>query len=766
MDRKAFDIFVLTLDRENKLWSDCIFVFDTSALLAFYYYPDETRKDIFEQIFEAQKTKLWIPNHVQFEFLKNREGVIKKPIEENYTPLIQNYLNPITGTAKIIEDKLQQLKAITKKQDTHPFIDSATIIEFENKIKGYTEAINLFDKTYKEQIENRKTEILQLQNNDTVLEHFEKYFNVGRKYSFEEIIEITKEGKHRYEFKIPPGYKDLTEKGKIGTQIFGDLIIWKQILEYAKEIKKDIVLVCNDVKEDWCIKDDKDNNRIKSPRFELIKEFNDLTGKEIWMYTTSQFLFTAKEILKASIKDESINEITELISAKTVNEFLSNYQTYTYDEKVKAISDFSLVEIGRVLKFVSVLDKSEANRLLITLYSRQVFIAKIINSTIESIGNALSNFNTIDPILTENIYIEIPNNILLEKFKKANLPKLKSAIGELKSVNEGKTKELLAEFNLTEKYDLAKLNLKQISVIFNDIDIKNSLNKLQEIPNDAFLNKIKNEKIDEIVAFLLKVNSIDKLRAAEIYNQADSNLIKQKLEVATIDRIGQNLSSLCKIDKLKTKNILTSINPTSLLTKLEVCGFRDFCSVLLEIKPIDNNQISKKLYNKIKLENLSSKIAKASFKEFCNGVIKLSKVDAPYTKIILNKIDIKYLANKLDLEKPKFEELANAILNLNNIDKDTTKKIFALSTINTKGKELGEDASASSEQSFLTSIFTFLELDSKLGLDIISSTPKNYLRHVLMFDGLKKFKSKFELLRKAFNKLNYNEELTILNNAK
>lgn len=765
MDRKSFDIFILTANRENRLWSDCIFVFDTSALLAFYYYPDETRKNIFEEIFEAQKTKLWIPDHVQFEFLKNREGVIKKPIEENYTPLIQNFLNPITGTTKIIEDKLEQLKEITKKQDTHPFIDNTSIIEFENKIKGYHEAIILFDKAYKEQIENSKKEILQLQTDDTILEHFEKYFKVGRKYSFDEIIEITKEGKHRYEFKIPPGYKDLTDK-KIGTQIFGDLIIWKQILEYAKEIEKNVVLVCNDIKEDWCIKDSKENNRIKSPRFELIKEFNDFTGKEIWMYSTSQFLFTAKEILKAEIKEESINDISELISAKTVNEFLSNYQLYTYEEKIKNISDFSLVEIGRVLKFVTVIDKSEANKIFISLYSHQIFISKIISSTIESIGNALSNFNTIDPILTENIYTEIPNNILLQKFKKANLPKLKSAIGELKSVHEGKTKEILAEFNLTEKYDLAKLNLKQITVIFNDVDINNSLLKLQEIPNEDFISKIKKERIDEIVAFLLKINSIDKFRAVEIYKQIDNNILKEKIAFATIDRIGQNLSSLCKIDKAKTNNILNSISLSTLLSKLEVCSFRDFCSVLIEIKPIDNNRISKKLYNTIKQENLSIKIAKASFKEFCNGIIKLSKIDASYTKTILNKIDVSYLTKKLDLEKPKFEELANAILNLNNIDKSVTKKIFSLSTINSKAKELGEDASASSEQSFLTSIFTFLELDSNLGLDIIKSTSKKYLTHVLMFDGLKKFKSKFDLLRSAFSKLNYTEELTILNNIK
>ena len=64
---------------------------------------------------------------------------------------------------------------------------------------------------------------------------------------------IVNEGKLRYEFQIPPGYQDLKEK--IGTQIFGDLIVWKQILSHAKAINKNVIFICNDLKIDWCLKD-------------------------------------------------------------------------------------------------------------------------------------------------------------------------------------------------------------------------------------------------------------------------------------------------------------------------------------------------------------------------------------------------------------------------------------------------------------------------------------------------------------------------------
>jgi hypothetical protein len=160
LNRNANDIYVLTKEREINLWKDCIFIFDSSALLDLYYYPEITRKDIYEQIFETQQSRIWIPNHVQYEYLKNRESVIQKPISENYKPLVNDYLTPIVGTTKTLEEKIKSLKEATKKKETHPFIDNSLIVEFEKKIIQYTDIIKEFDKNYKTQIEIREKEIL------------------------------------------------------------------------------------------------------------------------------------------------------------------------------------------------------------------------------------------------------------------------------------------------------------------------------------------------------------------------------------------------------------------------------------------------------------------------------------------------------------------------------------------------------------------------------------------------------------------------------
>lgn len=120
LNRSANDIYVLTEEREINLWRECIFIFDSSALLDLYYYPEITRKDIYEQIFETQQNRIWIPNHVQYEYLKNRESVIQKPITESYKPLVNDYLTPIVGTIKTLEEKIKSLKEATKKKGNSP----------------------------------------------------------------------------------------------------------------------------------------------------------------------------------------------------------------------------------------------------------------------------------------------------------------------------------------------------------------------------------------------------------------------------------------------------------------------------------------------------------------------------------------------------------------------------------------------------------------------------------------------------------------------
>ena len=67
---------------------------------------------------------------------------------------------------------------------------------------------------------------------------------VGENYNEEQLEKIYQEGKRRYEQKIPPGYCDENDKKNRSKQeIFGDLIIWKQILDKSKSESKNIIFV-------------------------------------------------------------------------------------------------------------------------------------------------------------------------------------------------------------------------------------------------------------------------------------------------------------------------------------------------------------------------------------------------------------------------------------------------------------------------------------------------------------------------------------------
>lgn len=309
-----FEIYELSEDKEKEMWQNSTIIFDSSALLDFYFLPKKTREKIFTDLFSDKlNDRLWSPAHVKFEYLKNRKQIINKPINEKYKPLKTNVLNVIKKSFDDIDKTLNDLKNRTSKDDKHPYLKQNKIEDFIKKFKAIKEDSLNFEKEINEQITVIEKEIRDIHLDDDVLSAFEKNFKIGENYSFNEILEITKEGKHRYEFSIPPGYEDL--KDKKGTQIFGDLIIWKQILEYSKQNKKPVIFICNDLKEDWCIIE-KNNKRIKSPRKELIKEIYDYSGMNFWMYNQAQFLYNANKFLGTEIEEQNIDLLSDFIKQK------------------------------------------------------------------------------------------------------------------------------------------------------------------------------------------------------------------------------------------------------------------------------------------------------------------------------------------------------------------------------------------------------------------------------------------------------------------
>lgn len=74
-------------DEENSdMWENCIFVFDTNVLLSMYKYKEKTRT-AFIDLLNKIKDRIWIPYHVAYEFLINKDNTLIS-IFKNYDECI------------------------------------------------------------------------------------------------------------------------------------------------------------------------------------------------------------------------------------------------------------------------------------------------------------------------------------------------------------------------------------------------------------------------------------------------------------------------------------------------------------------------------------------------------------------------------------------------------------------------------------------------------------------------------------------------------
>ena len=189
MEINSREKYEINESKERALWSNCFFVFDTSALLDFYYYPLETRKEIFEKILDQISDRLWIPNHVEYEFLKNRKSKFNKPIKEKYDP-VREEIEQLKKLGSQIQNAHLKIQKDTKNPDKHPHLPQNHIDSFGVVIKEFDSELEDFSQKISDSIDIREAEIKSLEENDIILNYFEEVLAVGDEFSFTEIMEI------------------------------------------------------------------------------------------------------------------------------------------------------------------------------------------------------------------------------------------------------------------------------------------------------------------------------------------------------------------------------------------------------------------------------------------------------------------------------------------------------------------------------------------------------------------------------------------------
>lgn len=281
------EFYMMTEEREKALWEDALIVFDTNAICSLYNMTEETQNKMLG-IIDFLKDRVWIPGHVLYEYKKNRMNAIRQSMSTWYA-------NPAFINDKYLYHLKEFVRKIEEQAYYHPYFDNKELESFKNKVEEVSNLMNSISEVVKEQFKKRKQEILASQESDNILIEV-LALHSGKEFSFQEKIEIMKEGEWRYSQELPPGYMDYSSKH--GIQKYGDLIIWKEILNKAKDEKRSIIFITNDIKEDWY---EQGKREPISPRHELILEFFDTTQKDIWLYTVNQFI----EQLKKRFKDNT-----------------------------------------------------------------------------------------------------------------------------------------------------------------------------------------------------------------------------------------------------------------------------------------------------------------------------------------------------------------------------------------------------------------------------------------------------------------------------
>lgn len=279
MRTAIYEYLDYTEAEKKELWENAIFVFDTNVYLNLYRYTEKTRRTLLSALKNLQE-RLWMPNHVAREYMKNRTHVIW---ETNH-----RYIDLQSEADKFAESCKKSLNLDQNDSD---------LTDLKQKLQDWIDS------------EKEKNILVSNPHEDNILDQMLSLYDgkVGPPFSDEELKSVEQVGKTRYDAEIPPGYKDSgKQKRENQNNTYGDYIVWKQILNYAASNNVDIILVTNDQKEDWW---ETLHNQTIGPRIELRKEFFICTSQKFHMYTMKNFITHFENTLDGTVDRETIDEI-------------------------------------------------------------------------------------------------------------------------------------------------------------------------------------------------------------------------------------------------------------------------------------------------------------------------------------------------------------------------------------------------------------------------------------------------------------------------
>ena len=265
-----------TASEFDELWDSALIAVDANVLLNLYGYSLATRKKLL-RLFDRLRDRLWMPHQFASEFQRHRVKAI---------------LDQITAYTSVE----RQLKNVTEKHLTpkrhHPFITKKSMAALA---------------TIRKELDKGRLRHEKLLSDDPIFEEITKLLTnrIGTAPTRQDLNRLHAEAIRRYKSRIPPGYAD---KKKPEPEKFGDYIGWQQILGHCTAKKCSLILVTDDMKEDWWqIRGD----RTIGPRPELVEEYMNACEKPFYMYSLEQFTRFAQGHFDSQLGKAALEEIRQ-----------------------------------------------------------------------------------------------------------------------------------------------------------------------------------------------------------------------------------------------------------------------------------------------------------------------------------------------------------------------------------------------------------------------------------------------------------------------
>jgi len=306
--KSLFSDFYPPSDAEYKrIWGEAVIVLDTNVLLNLYRLPSTARDELIK-VLELLQDRLWIPHQVGLEFQRRR-------------------LTVIASERKSIEDALESANEL--------------LIDLKRKVDGLQidkRGIGIEPQPLMQDLERANEKLinaiqtahiaqLDISSSDPVREKIDALLTgkVGKgPASQKELDDLVKNGEDRYKERTPPGFAD-SEKDKNPNEAtfihnglkyqrkFGDLILWRQLIDHAKNTGAKVILfITGDRKEDWWWRE---QGKTIGPHQELVREIMREGGVELfWMYSSVQFVEHANKYSNATVSSESVDELKHVAS--------------------------------------------------------------------------------------------------------------------------------------------------------------------------------------------------------------------------------------------------------------------------------------------------------------------------------------------------------------------------------------------------------------------------------------------------------------------